>query len=43
MATLPYVAKNPHDNVGNHYQPFKQMNYGKAILQDSVQAYSQGD
>lgn len=21
MATLPYVAKTPHDNVGNHYEP----------------------
>lgn len=32
MAILPYVAKTPHDNVGNHYEPLKQKNYGKEYL-----------
>lgn len=32
MATLPYVAKTPHTIVGNHYEPLKQMNYGKEYL-----------
>ena len=31
MATLPYVAKTPHDNMGNHYEPFKNRIMAKKV------------